>query len=173
MKPAMRAAVAVLCLVGAGCAMLPRRRIEVVALEVPPAASRWGIGAISFEGVGAAAGTRASLEEMLLVIAARRGLPLAAGDDAPILLDIRVTEHTFEADLRSRSSIGFTATLRDRADGSVLARALLTEESTGTTASLYYLQGLADAVLQRLAQELARAAGPAGSGKRPAAGARG
>jgi len=181
MRQAALAAVAILCLSSACCAVLPRRRIEAVVLEAPAAGARWGIGAISFEGSAAASGTRACLEEMLLVIAARRGLPLAASGDAPVILDITVTERAFDADLQSRSSIGFMATLRARADGSVLVRAILTEESGGTTASLYYLQGLADAVLQRIARELAGAAargkrlaaGAAARGKRLAAGAAG
>ncbi len=156
MRRMARWSIAFLCLACACCGVLPRRRIDAVVLSPPAAGSRWAIGAIDIEGSPTAVDSRASLEEMLRVIAIRQGLPLDAGHEAPVMLDIRVTEHQFSADLVSRSSISFSATLRERATSTTLARALLTEESGGTTESLYYLQGLADMVLRRLVQELAR-----------------
>jgi hypothetical protein len=146
-------------LISSSCLLLPRSRLAVFQYDSVDPELAWSLGSIDVERKTMEAEIARMVPEILTPLAHAYRLPLAGRQEqAPVELDIGIRELEFTRNLDTLNSISYTATLRDKGSGKILAQTIYSEESSETIASFYHLYAVTDFVLKSLSAKLAKQA---------------
>jgi hypothetical protein len=136
------------------CTILPRKRVEVFLFDDTLAAGAWALDVVEVDHRTMAEHIRRMLPQILLPLARAHGLPVAEGEDAVVLVDLRLAERELARDLDTLNSASVTAALREKGTGKLVGSVLYSEESKETLASFYHLWDVMDGLLKTLAERL-------------------
>ena len=146
-------------LIASSCLLLPRSRLAVFQYDPVDPGLAWSLGSVVVERKTMEAEIARMVPEILMPLAHAYRLPLASPQEqAPLELDIGIRELEFTRSLDTLSSISYTATLRDKGSGKMLAQTIYSEESSETISSFYHLYAVTDIVLKSLSAKLAKQA---------------
>jgi hypothetical protein len=137
----------------ASCMALPRKRVEVFLFAPLPAEGTWAVDAIEVDHRTMAEQIRRMLPQILSPLARAHGLPVAEGEDATLLVDLRLAERDLPRDLDTVNAISVTAALRESESGRLVGSILYSEESKESLASFYHLWDVMDRLLEALAEK--------------------
>jgi len=138
----------------ATCTILPRKRVEVFLFDDSLPAGAWALNVVEVDHRTMAEPIRRMLPQILLPLARAHGLPVAEGEDAALLVDLRLAERELSRDLDTLNSLSVTAALREKGSGKIVGSVLYSEESKETLASFYHLWDVMDSLLKSLAEKL-------------------
>jgi hypothetical protein len=143
--------VGVALLVLASCMALPRKRVEVFLFDPLPAEGTWAVDVVEVDHRTMAEQIRRMLPQILSPLAREYDLPVAEGEDATLLVDLRLAERELPRDLDTVNAMSVTAALRERQSGRLVGSVLYSEESKESLASFYHLWDVMDGLLKALA----------------------
>jgi hypothetical protein len=148
---------AVFCLIGlvGACAVLPRQKLEAFSYAPFPKTVNLFLGKMDVDHATMQERISKMIPEAAALAAKKNRIAMAAEQaGATVIMDLWVSEKSFNRDLETLNSISISATLRDAESGKIIMKTIYTEETSDTLVSFYHLYDVVDAVCRSLSEKI-------------------